>query len=319
VTLVAAVLAVATIAPAGAAANPSDQIAGALNFPWPDLLPALPTASNPQPGPVPGCSDPTPACIDREIQRMTQLQDSWGCDHRAVFATTYLELTKTLRGIVARDPHFFSDPQYLYYEDALFAEYYFRAVERDAAGQPVPEAWRIAFDTAASGDANAGQDMLLGINAHVQRDMPFVLAELGLHRPDGSSRKGDHDRVNDVLQRGYERVVAAVARRYDPLLYTTNARWNPVDNVAGLELVKSWREGAWRNAERLLNATTEAERQRVAQSIEDNAAGWARMMAAPQIPGYRARRDSYCAAQRASARRSAHHRRARRSRTRRRG
>ena len=315
-TLAAAVLAAAAVAPASGATNPSEQIAGALNFPWPDLLPALPTAQNPQPGPVPGCSDPTPACIDYEIQRMTELQDGWGCDHRAVFATTYLELTRTLRQIVARDPNFFADPQYLFYEDALFAEYYFRAARDDAAGRPVPPAWRIAFDTAARGDANAGQDMLLGINAHVQRDMPFVLAELGLHRPDGSSRKGDHNRINQVLQRGYERVVAAVARRYDPLLYTTNARWNPVDNVAGLELVKSWREGAWRNAERLLNATTDAERQQVAQSIEDNAAGWATMMAAPQVPGYRARRDAYCASRRSGARRHRARRTTRRQRSR---
>jgi Family of unknown function (DUF5995) len=31
----------------------------------------------------------------------------------------------------------------------------------------VPAAWRIAFETAASRDVTAAQDMLLGINAHV--------------------------------------------------------------------------------------------------------------------------------------------------------
>jgi hypothetical protein len=166
-----------------------------------------------------------------------------------------------------------------------------RRVDR---GQPIPEAWRIAIDTAARGEVNAGQDMLLGINAHVQRDMPFVVADLGLVMPSGASRKRDHDRGNEVLDRAYQRVVEAVRDRYDPLLSTTNADWNPVDDIGGLELVKGWREGVWRNAERLVNARTPEERQRVVDSIESNAANWARMIAAPQQPGYRAQRDAYC-------------------------
>jgi hypothetical protein len=291
-----AALGVSAIVAAPGAADTSQTVASGLNFPWPDLLPPLYDGRQPQPGPVPGCPKPSVACIDHEIAQMTAEQDRRGCDHRAVFATTYLTLTQTLRQTLREDPGFFDDPDYLFYEDALFADYWLRAVGDYDAGRPVPPAWQIAFDTAASGDANAGQDMLLGINAHVQRDMPFMLAELGLRRPDGTSRKLDHDRVNEILERGYEPVVRAIARRYDPLLYTTNASWNPVDNFGGLELVKSWREGAWRNAERLLSAGSDAERQQVAQSIEDNAAAWARMMAAPQQPGYRAQRDAYCAA-----------------------
>src|SRR5260370_11935634 len=127
-----------------------------------------------------------------EIQRMGAVQERFGCDHRAVFATTYLTLTEVLRDTLRRDPHFFADRDYRIYEDALFANYYFRTLDDNAAGRPVPQAWQIAFQTAASGDANGAQDMLLGINAHVQRDMPYVMATLGLHAPDGSSRKVDH-------------------------------------------------------------------------------------------------------------------------------
>lgn len=281
---------------APAAASTSTDVAGALNVPWPQLLPALPTARNPQPGPVPGCQRPSPACIDLEVSQLSDLRMRMGCDHRGVFATTYLVLTEALRDTVRNQPGFFADPDYLYTEDALFADLYFRWVARNAAGQSVPEAWRIAFDTAARGDANAGQDLLLGINAHVQRDMPFVVAALGTHRRDGASRKPDHDAVNQVLQRAYEPVVEAIAHDYDSLVATTNASWSPVDDVAGLELVKTWREGVWRNAERLLNARTAAERRMVSRSIEDNAAAWARQIAGPQLPGYRAQRDAWCAA-----------------------
>ena len=44
--------------------------------------------------------------------------------------------------------------------------------------------------------------MLLGINAHVQNDMPFVLAQLGLRDRKGQSRKPDHDNFNEVLDQG---------------------------------------------------------------------------------------------------------------------
>ena len=42
--------------------------------------------------------------------------------------------------------------------------------------------------------------MLLGINAHVQNDMPFVIAALGLRNKKGGSRKPEHDLVNEVLE-----------------------------------------------------------------------------------------------------------------------
>ena len=137
--------------------------------------------------------------------------------------------------------------------------------------------------------------MLLGINAHVQNDMPFVIAALGVRAPDGTSRKADHDRMNVVLNAAYKQVVAAVRRRSDPQLDLTNSPATPLDDAAGLEMVKSWREGVWRNAERLLNATSDAERASVAQQIEQNAGAWARAIATPQQPGYRAQRDAYCA------------------------
>jgi hypothetical protein len=138
--------------------------------------------------------------------------------------------------------------------------------------------------------------MLLGINAHVQNDMPFVLAALGLVNRYGASRKPDHDVVNEVLAAAYQKVIDAIAQRYDPLLTTTNASWNPIEDIAALEMVRGWRENVWRNAEQLVAAKDPAARAQVAQRIQDDAAVWARLMAAPQQPGYRATRAAYCAA-----------------------
>jgi hypothetical protein len=281
----------AVLACAGAAVASSDPA----NLPWETYLPAMPSPNRPQPHAVPYCRTPRIGCIDTELRRLRGAQRALGCDHRAVFATTYLELTRTLRTTLRREPRFFRYPRYLYTEDALFADVYFNTLRDYRRGRPVPPAWRIAFDTARSGQVNAGQDMLLGINAHVQNDMPFVVAALGLRTPKGATRKPDHDRVNEVLDRAYEPVVSAVSKRYDPFVSTTNASWNPLDDIGGLEMVKGWREQVWRNAERLVNASSDAERRQIAGQVQQSAAVWARAISGPQTPGYRAQRDAYCA------------------------
>jgi hypothetical protein len=268
------------------------------NLEWTELLPPIPTAKNPQPGPVSTCPEPKPGCIRTQIRRLREARDTWGCDHRAVFATTYLMLTKQIfedvkTGFVDEN---FLDPKYLYTEDALFASVYFRTAKAYERGDEVAEAWQIAFDTTKRNDTGAVQDMLLGINAHVQNDMPFVLAHLGLREPDGTSRKPDHDVANGALNRGYEDVVEEVRVRFDEAIGLTNPAALPADDLLGLELVRTWRENVWRNAEKLLNAKGRQERRQVAKQIEDDAAVSARAIAIGGIPGYGATRDAYCAA-----------------------
>jgi hypothetical protein len=286
---------VVAVAMLGGAAGASAQSELAPNYPWPSLLPPLEVPNTVQPGPVSYCREAKVSCIDETIKRMRALRSRLGCDHRAIFAVTYLLLTEEIRKTVVTEPHFYSDNQWLIYLDVLFAKYYFDTTANYEAHRQVPEAWGIGFQTAAKGDANAGQDMLLGINAHVQRDMPYVMAGVGLRKPNGESRKPDHDAANEILRRGYDRIVNTIAEQYDPLISTTNSEATPIDNMGGLELVKEWREGVWRNAERLLNAKSDAERASISQQIEDDAAYWARSMAANDQPaGYRAYRDDYC-------------------------
>jgi hypothetical protein len=290
----AALVVVAGLAASGAAVG-ADHPA---NVQWEEYLPALPASSEIQPRGVPYCRRAKIVCIDTEIARLTRMQREFGCDHRGVFATTYLELTKQLRedlhagGFKKR----LMDRRFLYVEDALFANVYFQSVKDYRHGRPVPEAWQVAFDTARDGEVNGTQDMLLGINAHVQNDMPFVLAALGLVTRDGKSRKPDHDLINEVLERAYQRVIDAVSARYDPFVgSTSNSSATGADDAAGLELVKQWRENVWRNAERLVNAKSDDERRQIADEVHSYAGEWARNIARPQTPGDRARRDAYCA------------------------
>ena len=93
------------------------------NLEWTALLPPIPTKVNPQPGPVATCKTPSPRCVRAQVKRLRDARDRWGCDHRAVFATTYLTLTQQLfhdvkRGFVEKR---YLDPDYLYTEEFLEA------------------------------------------------------------------------------------------------------------------------------------------------------------------------------------------------------
>jgi hypothetical protein len=288
------VLVVAATVVAGAAVWAS---AAAPGVPWTQYLPALPSPSQTQPNRVAHCPRAKLKCVRVQIGRMRALQERLGCDHKAVFATTYLVLTRALRDALLDDPRMLRWPRWFFREDALFANTYFRSVRRWEQGREVPPAWRIAFETADGGEVVGAQDMLLGINAHVQNDMPFVIAQLGLRDRKGEARKPDHDLTNDVLAAAYEDVVSEVRDRYDPSLGLTNPPGVPADDVAGLEMVREWRERVWRNAERLVNAKDDAERAEVAADIKSYAAEWARGIASTSTPGYRAQRDAYCAQQ----------------------
>jgi len=141
------------------------------------------------------------------------------CDHAAVFGLAYLRTTETYLQ-TAQTPGFYADPAFVNHEDITFAAAYYSAYDNWVAGRPdqVPPAWRIAFDAGRNRSVSGSGDLLLGINAHVNRDLPFVLAAIGLTAPDGTSRKPDHDKINQMLNRVYPPLVEEEAARFDPTI-----------------------------------------------------------------------------------------------------
>jgi hypothetical protein len=261
------------------------------------------------PGLTPGY-DPTSAdectsgkiqCVDKVIREMTKRFDrlAQACDHNAVFALTYLRTTEEYKR-AATTPGFFEDPAFVNHEDAVFAAYYFEAYDDWAAGRTaeVPKAWRVALDAARNRQLSGSGNMMLGLSAHINRDLPYVLAEIGLVKPDGSTRKTDHDKVNHFLNLVTQPVIAELARRFDPTADDGNAP-GTFDETATLQLVVAWREQAWRNAELLVNAPTAAARALVEQQIETDA--YAKALALKAATAYglfesSAARDAHCAA-----------------------
>lgn len=238
---------------------------------WPEYLPAWPddeyVASLGH-----ECKPGNVQCVDNVIRDMQRRYDRLGCDHNAIFALTYKLTTEEYRRAV-EDPDYFTDNAFVNHQDAVFAQVYFDAIDDWSQGhlEDVPPAWRIAFDAADRTTTSTTGDVLLGMNAHIRRDLPFVLETIGLVTPDGQTRKTDHDRVNDFLAEVQSTITEELQRRHDPSFGST-ALPHSLDEHGIMHAIRVMREEAWRKAELLVAAETEEERDQIAMLIEYDAA-----------------------------------------------
>ena len=152
-------------------------------------------------------------------------------------------------------------------------------------------------DAADRRQASAAGNLLLGMSAHVNRDLPFTLYAIGLVAPDGSSRKPDHDRVNRILNMVVSPLIDEIEARYDPSVRVVPGLGKLGDYLE-FQALPAWRETAWRNAERLASAPNAAARAVIAADIEQAAAAEATVLLG--LTGYvpplttSAARDGYC-------------------------
>jgi hypothetical protein len=119
---------------------------------------------------------------------------------RRVFLGTYLRTTAAVGAAIEAGA--FEDPAWVARWDVAFAELYFRAHDADRTGAPVTRPWRLAFD--APEDLHDLLHVLLGINAHINYDLPQAL--LTVINVDEFAdpalmdcRRRDHERIDAVL------------------------------------------------------------------------------------------------------------------------
>jgi hypothetical protein len=291
--LVTAPLLVAGVGVSSAQADDLPYLAWTAYLPsWTDQY--VPTSDN-------DCVAGRPSCLKATLKKFDTIlkQNAQGCTHEAVFAMTYTRITQTY-GYVRDIPGYFEDVPYINHMDAVFAKYYFDAYDNYQSGNraAVPAAWQTAFDAARDRRMTGTGDLLLGINAHVNRDLPFVLASMGIVRPDGQSGKADFDKADLFLNDASDALMAELSKRFDPTIDDSNDPLG-LSYASVMQLLTTWREAAWRNAEALVNAPNAAARALVAQGIENgaNAAANTILLSQAYTPPLTTTtaRDAYCA------------------------
>ena len=236
---------------------------------WSELLPATYMGVDTDSADV--CVAGRIECVDRVADRLERQVAGLGCDHNAVFSLAYARTTQKVAAVERADPAFFADNPWLNHYDAVFADFYFSAWNSWQRSASAPPAWAIAFRAADRRNASAAGNLLLGMSAHVNRDLPFTLYAIGLVAPDGSSRKADHDRVNRILNMVISPLLDEIAARYDPTVRVVPGIGSLGDFLQ-FQALPAWREAAWRNAELLASAAGPAARKLVAATIEQSAA-----------------------------------------------
>ena len=176
------------------------------------------------------------------------------------FALLYLRTTEGIRA--ANNRHEFSDPAF--WDTRViptFANYYLRAYATWKHGnrRDVDPAWRIAFE-AKPRHLTCTQLLYLGINAHVNNDLAFVIDDLG-----SRYRYPDHRHVDDVLAAVAPVVYPEIQRDLCPALFSET-----IPATADHDIV-AWRQRAWDNAQRLQAAPSKRARDAVAKDIHRHA------------------------------------------------
>lgn len=228
--------------------------------------------------------------IDEVFERMTKLADSdqqLGC-RRAIFLQLYVMVTGAVREKVRRGDYF-QDSQWAARYLVAFANLYAAARYRYDRGEAVPKSWRIAFQTADNGTGLVLQDLLLGVNAHINHDLALALIEATID-PNRDRRYHDHNAVNRILEDLTNASQDKIAALYAPGLAMADELAGPLDEVASAFSIEHARENAWRHAVSLASARTGLEEGFLRTGLDLQSAVLARLILAPvrMVPGLRA-------------------------------
>jgi len=185
-----------------------------------------------------------------------------------VFLDTYRRTTLAVGKAI--DDAQFEDPEWVERWDVTFADLYLAALDLDLAGSPeVPRPWRLAFDAPAS--LPALRHVLLGINAHINYDLPqALLAVIGddefLDSLVVARRRRDHERIDGVLS---GRVAAE-----DDELGALSARTlvdrllQPLNRLSSKRFLREARQKVWHNTVELQQARLAGEQVYAARLAE---------------------------------------------------
>ena len=176
----------------------------------------------------------------------------------------------------------FADNEWVHRYAVAFANLYRDAFENYESGRldRVPKSWRLAFDAAKAGTGLVLQDMFLGVNAHVNNDLPIALTSISID-PDRQARYRDHNAVNAVLAAVTDRASERIAALYAPGLTTLDDCAGQLDEMISLFSLDVARDSAWESAVALTNSRNDVERRFASTMIGARAAGMARLLLAP--------------------------------------
>jgi hypothetical protein len=177
--------------------------------------------------------------------------------HRRIFIDTYRRTTLAV-GAAVEAAHF-EDPDWVSKWDVAFAELYLHAHDADRDDEVVPRPWRLAFDAPA--ELPPLRHVLLGINAHVNYDLPQALLAVinDDEFTDGAlldRRRRDHERIDSVLAGR----VAAEDEALGGARTLLDRVLTPLNRLGSKRFLREARQKVWHNTAELQQARLDGTR-----------------------------------------------------------
>ncbi|GEL22303.1 hypothetical protein PSU4_12570 [Pseudonocardia sulfidoxydans NBRC 16205] len=169
------------------------------------------------------------------------------------FLGTYRRTTLAVGEAVDRGV--FEDPAWVDEWDVAFAGFYLAALDADLAGGAPPRPWRLAFGARESLPSLI--HVLLGVNAHVNYDLPqallAVIPDEGFADPASLDlRRRDHERIDGILSARVASEDGELAARSARRLL--DRALTPLNRRASRRFLRESRQKVWHNAIELQRA-----------------------------------------------------------------
>ncbi len=218
-----------------------------------------------------------PPLVDELVVRMEAMLEALVAVHdpRRFFHATYLRTTRAVAAEIDRDG--FLDGTWTERWDVVFAGLYLDACDAWTRRRPTSAPWRVAFEAAAGPRLPPVRLVLLGMNAHVNYDLPQALLEVISDDEFGDAaliarRASDHRHIDDIL---VDRVAAEDRELRKHELPGDRSALDhlltPFNRAGTRRFLKEARAKVWRNARVLSRARAEgdAELERRLRELEE--------------------------------------------------
>ena len=137
--------------------------------------------------------------VIRQLEEIIEKAEK-GNDRLGYFAALYHKVTCKVKEDI--DNNLFENGPRLAELDVVFANRYlfaYREWKKDKTSALISNSWKIAFQNAEQGSNLVLQQLLLGMNAHINYDLGIAVTELAIGGSDFNALRKDYNSINNVL------------------------------------------------------------------------------------------------------------------------
>ena len=210
-------------------------------------------------------------------------------DFRAIFLRAYYIITLNVHDAIYqrgdyKNPIFF-DAGWVSTQAGWFSSLYFKSLTTFDRDPNFERAWKLAHGMAEAKTSTVVQDLMLGLNAHINFDLAYgTYLNLKQHG-DGVEhlslprRKFDHDQINNILVRSMNQIDKVLTRDYGGGISLLRRTLHGLDIVMTGTGLKYYRERVWWSAISFLTTTDEEEENLVRNKLDWESAQTAKLIA----------------------------------------